>query len=171
MILSSNILIAALSSTLVFGGGNALCAQIQAELKTDALHITEGKTIKNKEIDVKEIKQKNKGEFKVSKEDSFARNGYYTQTKKNGEKVVFAHVGVIYENGIRYTYYSSNVLYHYRTPEWTLGEDGIYRDDQGYIIVASNDHAQGTKVHTPFGKGIVRDCGCASGTIDIYVGF
>ena len=79
--------------------------------------------------------------------------------------------GVIYQNGIRYTYYSSNVLYHYRTPEWNAGSDGIYRDSAGYIIVASSDHSQGSVVSTPFGAGKVYDSGCASGTIDIYTNF
>ena len=79
--------------------------------------------------------------------------------------------GVIYQNGIRYTYYSSNVLYHYRTPEWNAGSDGIYRDSAGYIVVASSDHPQGSIVSTPFGAGKVYDSGCASGTIDIYTNF
>lgn len=83
----------------------------------------------------------------------------------------FAAQGVIYWNGMRYTYYSSRVLYHYRTPEWTAGADGIYRDSSGYIIVASNDYSQGSVVQTPFGSGKVYDCGCPSGTIDVYVNF
>ena len=83
----------------------------------------------------------------------------------------FKSQGVIYQNGIRYTYYSSNVLYHYRTPEWNAGSDGIYRDSAGYIVVASSDHSQGSVVSTPFGAGKVYDSGCASGTIDIYVNF
>lgn len=83
----------------------------------------------------------------------------------------FAAQGVIYWNGIRYTYYSSRVLYHYRTPEWTAGADGIYRDSSGYVVVASNDYGQGSVVQTPFGSGKVYDCGCPSGTIDVYVNF
>lgn len=83
----------------------------------------------------------------------------------------FAAQGVIYWNGIRYTYYSSRVLYHYRTPEWTAGADGIYRDSNGYVVVASNDYGQGSVVQTPFGSGKVYDCGCPSGTIDVYVNF
>lgn len=83
----------------------------------------------------------------------------------------FAAQGVIYWNGIRYTYYSSRVLYHYRTQEWTAGADGIYRDSSGYVIVASNDYGQGSVVQTPFGSGKVYDCGCPSGTIDVYVNF
>lgn len=69
-----------------------------------------------------------------------------------------------------YTWYSSNVLYHYRTSEWTAGEDGIYRDADGYVVVASSDLEQGSVVEdTPFGAAKVYDSGCASGTLDVYV--
>lgn len=93
------------------------------------------------------------------------------QQSYSGNNGSFKSQGVIYQNGIRYTYYSSNVLYHYRTPEWNAGSDGIYRDSAGYIIVASSDHSQGSVVSTPFGAGKVYDSGCASGTIDIYTNF
>ena len=93
------------------------------------------------------------------------------QQSYSGNSGSFQSQGVIYQNGIRYTYYSSNVLYHYRTPEWNAGSDGIYRDSAGYIVVASSDHSQGSVVSTPFGAGKVYDSGCASGTIDIYTNF
>ena len=93
------------------------------------------------------------------------------QQSYSGNSGSFKSQGVIYQNGIRYTYYSSNVLYHYRTPEWNAGSDGIYRDSAGYIVVASSDHSQGSIVSTPFGAGKVYDSGCASGTIDIYTNF
>lgn len=93
------------------------------------------------------------------------------QQSYSGNSGSFKSQGVIYQNGIRYTYYSSNVLYHYRTPEWNTGSDGIYRDSAGYIVVASSDHSQGSVVSTPFGAGKVYDSGCASGTIDIYTNF
>ena len=93
------------------------------------------------------------------------------QQSYSGDSGNFKSQGIIYQNGIRYTYYSSNVLYHYRTPEWTAGSDGIYRDSAGYIVVASSDHSQGSVVSTPFGAGKVYDSGCASGTIDIYTNF
>ena len=38
----------------------------------------------------------------------------------------------------------------------------------GYICVASSDYSKGTVVETSLGTGKVYDCGCASGTIDIY---
>lgn len=93
------------------------------------------------------------------------------QQSYSGDSSNFKSQGVIYQNGIRYTYYSSNVLYHYCTPEWNAGSDGIYRDSAGYIVVASSDHSQGSVVSTPFGAGKVYDSGCASSTIDIYTNF
>lgn len=83
----------------------------------------------------------------------------------------FKSQGVINANGYRYTWYSSNDLYHRNTPQWSAGNDGVYRDSNGYVIVASSDHKEGTLVPTPFGQGIVRDSGCASGTLDIYTNF
>lgn len=77
--------------------------------------------------------------------------------------------GVNYYNGTRETYYSSNILYHYRTPEWTVGADGVYRDSNGYVVVASSDLAQGSVLETSFGTAKVYDTGCPSGTVDVYV--
>ncbi len=77
--------------------------------------------------------------------------------------------GVNYHNGRRETYYSSNVLYHYRTPEWTPDENGVYRDANGYVVVSASDVPEGSMLDTSFGMGIVYDCGCDYGTTDIYV--
>ena len=84
----------------------------------------------------------------------------------------FESDGVWRDENYRYTWYSSNVLYHYRTSEWTAGADGIYRDDDGYVVVASSDLPQDTVVEgTPFGACKVYDSGCASGTLDVYTNF
>lgn len=79
--------------------------------------------------------------------------------------------GVINEGGWRYTWYSSRVLHHYRTSEWTADSEGIYRDSDGYVVVACTSRGFGATVPTPFGTGKVYDSGCAAGTIDIYVNF
>ena len=76
--------------------------------------------------------------------------------------------GVNYFNGSRETWYSSNQLYHYRTNEWTAGADGVYRDKDGYVVVARSDMAQGATLETSLGTGKVYDSGCANGTTDIY---
>lgn len=76
--------------------------------------------------------------------------------------------GVNYYNGSRETWYSSNQLYHHKTSEWTVGADGVYRDKDGYVVVARSDMAQGATVETSLGTGKVYDSGCSNGTTDIY---
>lgn len=71
--------------------------------------------------------------------------------------------------GRRETWYSSRVLYHYRTSEWTPDSNGVYRDSDGYVVVAASDLAFGSTVETSHGTGKVYDTGCAAGTTDIYV--
>lgn len=71
-------------------------------------------------------------------------------------------------NGARETAYSSNVLYHYRTSEWTPDEYGFYRTDDGYYVVASNDYPEGTVIETTRGEAMVLDGGCDNGIVDFY---
>ena len=71
-------------------------------------------------------------------------------------------------NGTRETAYSSSVLYHYRTSEWTPDEYGFYRTDDGYYVVASSDYEQGTIIETSRGEAMVLDSGCDSGIVDFY---
>lgn len=84
----------------------------------------------------------------------------------------FKRDGVWYYGGFKYTWYSSNVLRHYRTGEWAPDDQGIYRDADGYAVVASEDFPFGSVISdTPFGAAKVYDCGCPSGVIDVYVNF
>lgn len=76
--------------------------------------------------------------------------------------------GVNYHDGRRETYYSSNVLWHYNTPNWVLGSDGVYRTQDGYVVVAASDLPLGSYVETSFGMAQVLDTGCSPGTTDIY---
>lgn len=77
--------------------------------------------------------------------------------------------GVNYYDGRRETYYSSNVLYHYRTSEWWVDNEGFYRTDEGYYVVAASDMEQGTTFEGSKGTCVVLDSGCAEGTTDYYV--
>lgn len=77
--------------------------------------------------------------------------------------------GVVDYNGRTETYYSSNVLYHYRTGEWTPDEEGFYRDENGYYVVAASNYEQGTVIETSRGDAIVLDSGCDDGVTDFYV--
>jgi hypothetical protein len=77
-------------------------------------------------------------------------------------------VGVIEYDGRRETAYSSNVLYHYRTSEWTADAQGFYHDSEGRYVVAASDMEQGTVFHGSMGECIVLDSGCDAGVTDYY---
>lgn len=77
--------------------------------------------------------------------------------------------GVNYYNGRKETYYSSQVLYHYGTPEWTVDSEGFYRTSEGYYVVAASDMAQGTVFQGSKGLCQVLDTGCGENITDYYV--
>lgn len=79
--------------------------------------------------------------------------------------------GVNYHDGRTETYYSSNVAYHQNTQEWTLDDEGFYRTDEGYYVVAASDIEQGTVFEGSKGECVVLDCGCHDGITDYYVGW
>ncbi len=77
--------------------------------------------------------------------------------------------GVNYFNGHMETWYTRR--------QWTgdlgipgmyIGTDGIIRDGDGYICVASDDDPKGTIIETSLGTGKVYDSGPGHGIIDIY---
>lgn len=86
----------------------------------------------------------------------------------SGNTTITARGGVYYYNGRKETYYSSRVLYHYKTPEWSLDSEGFYHDANGYYVVAANDMSFGTVFDCSKGACIVLDCGCAPGVTDYY---
>lgn len=87
----------------------------------------------------------------------------------------FQFLGVVEDDGVRYTWYSQNVLPGGGLDELNANgrhvEGGYVVDGDGYIAVASSDHEKGTVLDTPFGAAKVYDTGCASGTIDVYTNF
>lgn len=97
-----------------------------------------------------------------------------TTTKKynnqNNTGVLTKSKGVNYYNGHKETWYSQRVLPGggLKIPGRHVDDRGLVCDGDGYICVASSDYAKGTIVETSLGTGKVYDCGCASGTIDIY---
>lgn len=84
-----------------------------------------------------------------------------------------AFKGVVYYNGHRETYYSQKVLpgNGLKIPGRHVADDGTIRDGDGYICVAANTSymSKGTTLMTSLGPAKVYDCGCAYGTIDVYV--
>lgn len=97
---------------------------------------------------------------------SYAPAAYYA----NGSGLTRSS-GVNNYNGRRETYYSSNVLYHHRTGEWTQDSEGFWRDSDGYYVVAAGDKAQGSTFTGSKGECKVYDSGCAAGTTDYYTGW
>lgn len=86
----------------------------------------------------------------------------------------FRRAGRIRWNGWFWTWYSERVLPGpgLRIPGRHTDDLGYVRDEDGYICLASDDLAKHTVVSTPFGSpGKVYDCGCGSGTLDVYVGW
>lgn len=84
-------------------------------------------------------------------------------TRSNGSIRVFGH---------RETWYSTNEACGKETarsiPGKHVADDGTIRDEDGFICVASSDLPFYTIVMTSVGPGKVYDCGCSSGTIDVY---
>ena len=80
--------------------------------------------------------------------------------------------GVVYFAGHKETWYSTNEASGQATakeiPGKHVADDGTIRDEDGYICVASSDLAFYSIVMTTLGPGKVYDCGCSSGTIDVY---
>lgn len=99
---------------------------------------------------------------------------YTAENTPNIEDVDFKSAGVVYQDGVRYTYYSERVLPGGGLTELnnngrTVNEQGFVTDGDGYLAVASNDYPKGTKLDTPWGAAVVYDSGCDSGTVDMYV--
>lgn len=76
-------------------------------------------------------------------------------------------------NGTTETWYSSNQAYHYRTGEWTVDDEGYYRDSEGYYVVATNNDEipQDTVIETSKGQAKVYDGGADTGVTDFYTAF
>lgn len=93
----------------------------------------------------------------------------------------FMQQGVREFNGRTETWYSSNVLYHQNTSQWSVDDEGYYRTDDGYYVVAASEYEtnpetgepyqEGDIIQTSKGEGIVLDSGCDEGVTDFYVGF
>ena len=76
-----------------------------------------------------------------------------------------------YYDGYIETYYSSNVLHHYKTDEWTVDEEGFYRDDEGRYIIGVDESEGlpiGTVVETGKGEAVVMDYGSGMKVHDFY---
>ena len=127
----------------------------------------------------KQEEEKKRQEEEKRKEEEYwkYRNSTYTRpTESLTQKYEGGSSGRLSKSGGVFNYggrtemwYSSKVLYHKDTAQWTPDANGVYRDKDGYVVIASSDHKKGTTLETSHGTGKVYDSGCASGVTDIYV--
>lgn len=150
---------------------NMLDDQIEEELARENVHRQIVNEQKEKEEQERLAQQaKEEEERRIAEEQAqqtAVQPTSYTPTYSSSSTLTKSG-GVNYYNGSRETWYSSNTLYHKNTSNWTLGSDGVYRDNDGYVIVARSDMSQGSTIETSLGTGKVYDSGCAAGTTDIY---
>ena len=109
----------------------------------------------------------------VAPEPTYYEADYYEPPAAVDSSTDLRTMGVVYDGGTRYTWYSQAVLPGGGLTELnsngrTLDGAGHVVDGDGYIAVASSDHEVGTVLDTPWGAAKVYDCGCDSGTVDIY---
>lgn len=84
----------------------------------------------------------------------------------------FKKLGRVKYGRYTYTWYSEKVLPGggLKIPGRHLNDDLFVCDEDGYIVVASDDLPKGTIVNTPVGtQGKVYDCGSGKGNLDLYV--
>lgn len=121
-------------------------------------------SLSEKETEINEIVDTIAARVPVSSGVSGSNTPYYS----NGQWLTKSG-GVFYGPSGKETYYSSNRAYHYRTGEWTVGDDGVYRDADGYVIVALPSGAMGTIVETSHGTGKCYDTNAGGDSVDLYV--
>lgn len=116
---------------------------------------------------IEESYEEEYSEYDESEED-YGFDEFDTQTVSAEEFMV---QGVVYYNGMEFTWYSENVLPGggLDIPGRHSDENGYICDCDGYICVASCDYEYGTVLDTPFGYAKVYDVCPVSGIVDVYV--
>lgn len=102
---------------------------------------------------------------------SYASSGGTSYAMPAGNGVLTRSNGTVHFNGHRETWYSihesGQTVTAYNIPGKHIGDDGIIRDKDGYICVASKNHGAGTVIETSRGTGKVYDK-CGTDAIDLY---
>ena len=131
---------------------------------------TKEKVVKEKKVD-KIVEEEPIQEEEVAIEEAPLAQEVSYSIDESGYETISPCGGVYSYDGRTETYYSSNVLYHYNTPNWTADEQGFYRDANGYYVVAASDMEQGTVFACSMGvendKYIAMFSGLTSGTVGV----
>ena len=145
-------------------------SEITTERVTEALTVITTQVITESVTETTEAPEESTGEVDV--------NGYgwvqlqYSAVYNISGKHLTREGGVFYYAWHKETWYSTNEAAGKQTarsiPGKHVADDGTIRDEDGFICVASSDLKFYTIVMTSLGPGKVYDCGCSSGTIDVY---
>lgn len=94
---------------------------------------------------------------------------YTAASSDSGYTHPFKSQGTTDDGTYNYTWYSQRELPGggLDIPGRHVDEDGFIRDENGNLCIASSNHAKGTEIDTPYGKGVVYDY-CPSDNLDIY---
>ena len=123
--------------------------------------------VEQREAERKAAEEQAAAEAAAAEEAAYWEAYYAESHSPSGDG--FQQEGVRDYNGRTETWYSSRAAYHYRTGEWSVDDEGYYRDDQGRYVVAASDVPEGSEIETSKGTGIVLDSGCDDGVTDFYV--
>ena len=106
----------------------------------------------------------------VQKQQNYVTASYTASASTDsGYTHPFRSQGTVNDGTYNYTYYSQRVLPGggLDIPGRHVDDDGFIRDENGNLCIASSNHAKGTEIDTPYGKGVVYDY-CPSDNLDIY---
>lgn len=113
---------------------------------------------------------------------------YKQQVKNNYILTLTKSSGVYNYNSKKETYYGPNAAYDYlcepdgngvwrtkRNINYDLNTHSYFIDDINGVptwlfVVASSEYSKQTIIEISYGLAIVLDCGCAVGTVDVFVG-
>lgn len=164
-LLSKIIIVVLLAAALWF---TLTCVSLCRDMQTAQNYKPEYKpTIKEKEATPEEkayweAKTKKQEEQQTQQQKRLVNDGYSQTLTKSG--------GVVYFNGLRETYYSSRVALHYRINEWWCDDNGFWRTQDGYFVVAYTMSLPiGTIINISQGQAMVLDHCPTEGTVDVYV--
>lgn len=165
-------LIGFLSFSILLSTPTKATPTLKEESSSSEIHrieyLKEKQLLKNNRI--KNNVEKEIIEIEVTVEQSSEETIEYSEYFYDASDLMY--YGVIYADGYRYTFYQESVLSGdgLNIPGRRSDYDtGFIRDEYGNICLASSDLAYGTIVQTLWGQGCVYDCGCSSGTLDVYL--
>lgn len=156
--------------TIVLAGTSTVAAPVKNKTVVKPRPATpKNTTVETVEEEVEEVE----AEEEETYDDGSGVDLLYSEEYGVCEDCLDEIIGALFFNGHKETYYSEHVLpgEGLDIPGRHVADDGTIRDEDGYICVAADPEflPYGATVLTTLGPAKVYDCGCAYGTVDVYV--